>query len=251
MSQSFWKVGLEDVGNPGFSHGPRWRAAASLRRFYSRDFSAAAATALTPGPLDHLPDVFGSWSPLRQAQYLEFTTLLSPYILSSQGDRQLLGNGVEGRFPFLDPEVMALCNSLPDDFKLRSLDEKHLLKQVAVDRVPAEILARRKQPYRAPDAICFLGSPRPAYVDEMLGASALETAGVFDPAAVHALVRKLEAQRAEGTATPSNADNMAFVGILSTQLVHHQFLVGPRAPHASDLPLVVDVESPDTSQDHH
>ncbi len=250
MAQAFWKIGLEDVGRPGFSHGPRWRGAASLRRFYGREFADAAGAADAPGPLDHLPDAFGSWSPLSQAQYLEFTTLLSPYILSSQGDRQLLGNGVEGRFPFLDPDVMALCNSLPAGFKLRSLDEKHLLKQVALDHVPAEILARKKQPYRAPDAVCFLGDERPAYVAEMMRTSTLEAAGVFDPTAVRALVRKLEAQRAEGRGTPSNADNMAFVGILSTQLVHHQFIVGPRAPHAADIRLVVDVEPPDMSQDH-
>ena len=39
---------------------------------------------------------------LAQDQYLEVRTLLSGYLLSSQGDRMLMAHSVEGRFPFLD-----------------------------------------------------------------------------------------------------------------------------------------------------
>ncbi len=64
----------------------------------------------------------------------------------------LMAHSVEGRFPFLDPDVARLADSLPPSYKLRVLDEKHVLKQVAKGLVPAEILERKKQPYRAPDA---------------------------------------------------------------------------------------------------
>ena len=47
---------------------------------------------------------------------------------------------------------MALANSLPSSFKLKVLDEKHVLKRVARGLVTEEILKRPKQPYRAPDA---------------------------------------------------------------------------------------------------
>ena len=50
---------------------------------------------------------------------------------SSQGDRMLMAHSVEGRFPFLDPDVVALANSLPPSYKLRVLDEKHVLKRAA------------------------------------------------------------------------------------------------------------------------
>ena len=43
---------------------------------------------------------------LAQDQYLEVRTLLSGYLLSSQGDRMLMAHSVEGRFPFLDPDVV-------------------------------------------------------------------------------------------------------------------------------------------------
>ena len=70
----------------------------------------------------------------------------------------LMAHSVEGRFPFLDADVMAAGQSLPDEHKLRVLDEKHVLKR---DRraglIPAAIAARKKQPYRAPDALSFVG----------------------------------------------------------------------------------------------
>ena len=62
--------------------------------------------------LADLPPELPRWSPLAQDQYLEIRTLLSGYILSSQGDRMLMAHSVEGRFPFLDVNVVALGRSL-------------------------------------------------------------------------------------------------------------------------------------------
>ncbi|MCB9889961.1 MAG: asparagine synthase (glutamine-hydrolyzing) [Planctomycetes bacterium] len=243
MAQSFWKVGLDGADRPGFSHGPRWRSAqAALTRCYSPEFAARVAGSGVPGPLDTLPNDFPQWGPLARAQYLEVVTLLSPYLLSSQGDRQLLGNGVEGRFPFLDPDVMDLCNRLPASFKLRGLDEKHILKLVGRGVVPDEIVTRKKQPYRAPDAVCFVGPDAPAYVDEMLSPAAVAAGGVFDPDAVTALLVKVRAMAADNRGAPSNADNMAFVGILSTQLMLHELLYTTPGRTQPSLHFSVDID---------
>ena len=67
-------------------------------------------------------------------------TLLSGYLLSSQGDRMLMAHSVEGRFPFLDTDVVELANSLPPSYKLRGLDEKHVLKRAAAGLVPDAII---------------------------------------------------------------------------------------------------------------
>ncbi|TGP13305.1 asparagine synthase-related protein, partial [Mesorhizobium sp. M1D.F.Ca.ET.234.01.1.1] len=74
--------------------------------------------------LARLPAEFSGWGSLAQDQYIEIQTLMSGYLLSSQGDRMLMGNSVEGRFPFLDDDVVKLANSLPAKYKLRVLDEK-------------------------------------------------------------------------------------------------------------------------------
>ena len=69
----------------------------------------------------------------------------------------LMAHSVEGRFPFLDVDVVELANALPASSKLRGLDEKHVLKRAAAGLVPEEIIRRPKQPYRAPDALSFVG----------------------------------------------------------------------------------------------
>ena len=108
---------------------------------------------------------------------------LPGYILSSQGDRMLMAHSVEGRFPFLDRHVGALADSLPASYKLRVLDEKHVLKKAARGLVPEGILARTKQPYRAPDALAFAGEGA-EWIDDIASEAAVRDAGVFVPALV-------------------------------------------------------------------
>jgi asparagine synthase (glutamine-hydrolysing) len=175
--------------------------------------------------LSALPGDFSRWSFLAQDQYLEVRTLLSGYLLSSQGDRMLMAHSVEGRFPFLDAEVVELANGLPASAKLRGLDEKHVVKRAARGLVPDEVLRRPKQPYRSPDALSFLGPATPAWVEEILDPRTVAEAGVFEPSAVERLWRKCRASG--GTEQLSNADNMALVGVLSTGLLHHQLVRQP------------------------
>jgi len=80
------------------------------------------------------------------------------------------------------------------------------------------ITNRTKQPYRAPDSSSFFDTKTPPevreYVDELLAPERLEEDGLFDAKAVGMLVKKARAGRAVGI-----KDNMALVGILSTQIV--------------------------------
>ena len=230
MARKFFGVGLERKDAFDFSHGPRWTSAGALKRMFSSSLQdALEGTSAETELLADLPREFASWDLVSRAQYLEARTLLSGYLLSSQGDRMLMANSVEGRFPFLDVNVVEFCNALPSTYKLKVLDEKHVLKRAVSDLVPAEILNRPKQPYRAPDAPSFLGEGSPEYVDEVLSPSRVAEAGIFDPSSVSALLAKC---RSVGERAPlSNADNMAFVGVLSTQLLWETFVRSrPDAP---------------------
>jgi len=231
MARRFFGQDLESWRAPGFGHAPRWRGAAALQRLLARDVRAAlAGSDPAGGLLARLPAAFGRWSPLAGDQYIEVRTLLSAYLLSSQGDRMLMANSVEGRFPFLDRDVVALANSLPDRYKLAGLDEKAVLKRAARGLVPPAVLERKKQPYRAPDAVSFTGGAAPAWVDEVLAPPSLARAGIFDPELAGRFHRKCRERAVE---TPfSNADNMALVGILSTQLLSRDMIENPPAPAA-------------------
>ncbi|MCC6805775.1 MAG: asparagine synthase C-terminal domain-containing protein, partial [Anaerolineae bacterium] len=240
VARQFFGRGLDQFREAGFGHAPRWNSTSALKRLFSADLRARlGAVDARAELLAALPRQFGQWSPLAQDQFLEVHTLLSGYLLSSQGDRMLMAHSVEGRFPFLDRRVAALAESLPPKYKLRALDEKHVLKRAAAELVPAEILARAKQPYRAPDALSFTTAEAREWMAEVANPAAVKDAGCFDPAAVAQLLAKCAARAASGQF--SNADNMAVVGVLSTQLVHHQFVTTrPTAEAPAVIRTVVD-----------
>ena len=168
-----------------------------------------------------LPSNFMSWHPLSRAQYTEIDIFLSNYLLSSQGDRMAMGNSVEGRYPFLDHRVVEFAFRVPPRFRLNGLKEKLILKQAAQNVIPRELIERPKQPYRAPISRCFWGDTPLEYVAELLSETAIRQAGYFDPKKVARLVAKCRQQKGD---LLSERENMALVGILSTQLVDHHFI---------------------------
>jgi asparagine synthase (glutamine-hydrolysing) len=223
MSREFFRRDLDRAEAADFAHGPRWRSAQALHRVLSPELKAAIAASGDPIErfLASCPPELARWDPLARDQYVEIRTLLSGYLLAAQGDRMAMASSVEGRFPFLDVDVVALAASLPANYKLRVLDEKHVLKRAAEGLVPRSIIQRPKQPYRAPDALAFCGEDAPAWIAHELSPAALAECGAFDPAAVAPLWAKC--RRGEGQL--SNADNMALTGILSTQLLHRQLVL--------------------------
>ncbi len=225
MSQAFFGKGLEGWRELGFGHQLRWQTTAGIKRLLTDEQRQAVRE--PAGLPDELPAELAQWSHLAQDQYLEVRTLMSGYLLSAQGDRMLMANSIEGRFPFLDREVMTLAGRLPDSYKLRGLDEKHVLKRIASGLLPEQICKRPKQPYRAPDALAFVGPDSPGWLTDILSEEALRAAGVFDPVAGTKLWEKCNSRADSGQF--SNADNMALVGMLSTQLVWQRVL-GAGAP---------------------
>jgi len=217
--REFFGKGLADPGDPFFSHQPRWTTTAQCKLFWSADFTARVEGSAIERLRADLPAQLSRWHPFNRAEYLEARTLLPGYLLSSQGDRMLMANSVEGRFPYLDHRLIAFANALHPGCKMRVLKEKFLLRQAMQEALPASILARHKQPYRAPDAAAFLGERTPDYVNELTRPATLKRYGYFDPDKVGRLIGKL--CRSKVTAA---RDNMAFVGILSTQLWHATFI---------------------------
>lgn len=232
MARAFFGRDLARANEPSFAHGPRWSSGSALHRLLRQDVRDRldANAHGVDRIVRELPEEFGQWPLLARDQFLEIETLLSPYILCSQGDRMLMANSVEGRFPFLDAELMSLAHRLPADYKLRVLDEKHVLKRVARPLVPGSIVARQKQPYRSPNASAFFGAAVPDWIGAVTEPQAVRDAGVFDEGVVEALFSKLRQAFASNSAfEPSNADDMAVVAVLSTQLLAVGGAPGPRA----------------------
>jgi asparagine synthase (glutamine-hydrolysing) len=222
--RKFFHVGGADLASPFFSHLPRWDLTAKIKAFFSDDVRGQLATADVYSALrEQLPPAFPSWADFGRAQFLEASVLLPGYILSSQGDRMAMAHSVEGRFPFLDHRVIEFGNRLPARLKMKVLDEKYILKRALGHLLPEAVRRRPKQPYRAPDATSFVdavgGKARGEYVEDLFSVASLKRSGLFNPAAA----RKLYEKAIKGQLIGAR-DNMAFVGILSTELLVRQFI---------------------------
>ncbi|MBE0654674.1 MAG: asparagine synthase (glutamine-hydrolyzing) [Bacteroidales bacterium] len=216
----FFGYKLMDTGNPFYSHLLRWNNSNHILKHLSPGIKDSLSTY---SPVDELtkslPAGFDRWEDLAKAQWLETTIFMSGYLLSSQGDRMGMANSVEGRYPFLDHRLIEFCAGLPAEYKLKGLNEKFLLKKVMQGRIPESILKRPKQPYRAPITSVFLSKDAPEYVKHMLSETYTKKAGIFDYDSIATMLSRIEK-----TGLASEMDNMVLSSLISTHLIHHQFV---------------------------
>ena len=221
--QGFFKKSLSHVDSPAYSHLLRWENTSRLKSFFRPELQQGM------GGMDDfverfttaLPQRSKEWGNISKAQYTEIAIFLTNYLLSSQGDRMAMGHSVEGRFPYLDHRVVEFAARVPARYRMNGLTEKFLLKQVATNLIPPELIERPKQPYRAPISNCFLGPTAPDYADDLLSEKAIKAKGYFDAKKVSRLLEKSRKQEGD---LLSERENMAVVGILSTQLIDELFL---------------------------
>jgi asparagine synthase (glutamine-hydrolysing) len=221
--QNFFRKGLSQVDSPGYSHMIRWENTSQIKTFFSKDLQekVAGEESFEDRYISTLPADFMRWDPLSRAQYTETTIFLSNYLLSTQGDRMAMAHAVEGRFPFLDHRVVEFASRVPPRYRMKGLKEKFILREAASKVIPPEVAQRPKQPYRAPISRCFLADQGPEYVKDLLSETSIRQTGYFDPGKVKRLMEKCRKQ--EGHLL-SERENMAMVGILSTQLIDHMFV---------------------------
>ena len=170
---------------------------------------------------ERLPADFMRWHPLSQSQYLESAYLLPGYILSSQGDRVGMANAVEGRFPFLDHRLIELAARIPPRLKLKGLVEKHILRQSMKDMLPADRSPRgRSSPTarRRAAPSCAPAPPHPCWTTCRPPTSMRRDTS--SPSSSSGWCRSARALPSTGF-----RDNLAFVGILSTQVWHETFVL--------------------------
>ncbi|MEO8807002.1 MAG: asparagine synthase (glutamine-hydrolyzing) [Burkholderiaceae bacterium] len=223
FARSFFSEGIEHLNDPYFAHIPRWNTTGRIAQYFSAQMrDATAGWSAYPAIEATLPVNIRRWQPMARDQYVEAHTLMSGYLLNSQGDRMAMANSIEGRFPFLDHRVIEFANRLPPRYKLMGLTEKYLLKRSMTGLLPESVRTRSKQPYRAPDNQSFFSDGKaPDYVAELMSEECIARAGYFEPKAVRKLFEKSRSGRAIGF-----GDNMAFVGILSTMLIDQMFVQG-------------------------
>lgn len=225
--QAYFPISQEQLQSPFFSHLPRWMNNSRTIQFLSPDFRHSLDRKdILANLAEKLPQRFAQWDYFQRAQYLETSLILPGYILSSQGDRVTMANGVEARPVYLDHRLAELANRMPSHVKMAALNEKSVLKKAADDLLPTSILKRPKQPYRAPEASSFFAANGKLFEPfaELVAPDRLRQDGVFQVEAVTKLV-----QKAASSPLKSFTENMALVSIFSTQALIHELIREPSA----------------------
>ncbi|MGI6086197.1 MAG: asparagine synthase (glutamine-hydrolyzing) [Acetivibrionales bacterium] len=198
------------------SHHIRWRQIGFFERFFSdnarmilkreKNLNYAASLGFD------CPEQMKVWSHIQRSQYLEVETFLTRYLLSIQGDRMSMANSVEVRFPFLDHELIGYCMALNDRFKIKALNEKYILKKIALKYLPQDLVNRRKFPYRSPvDVRKILKDP---YMRYMLSDEKISRFNLFNVAKVKGFINGIMKKD-----ILSEREIMLFMGILTTQIL--------------------------------
>jgi asparagine synthase (glutamine-hydrolysing) len=130
---------------------------------------------------------------LHKRSYIDLKLRLSDHLISDHCDRVTLANSVEGRFPFLDIELVEFIKTIPPDLKLKGLDEKYILKQLARKYIPQTIVDRQKFGFIAPGSPELLKA-NSAWINDLLSYERIKRQGYFDPDMVEALKRKYSAE---------------------------------------------------------
>ena len=96
--------------------------------------------------LDGLPP---GVSRLNQMLHLERSHFLADHNLNYT-DKMAMASGVEVRLPFLDPDLVAFSERLPDSLKIRGRESKFVLRQSMRGILPDEVLSRPKSGFGLP-----------------------------------------------------------------------------------------------------
>jgi asparagine synthase (glutamine-hydrolysing) len=172
-----------------------------------------------------LPEEFPRWTPLARAQYLEIVTLLSGYLLSSQGERMMMAN--RWRVASVPrPHGDDVADALPD---ARSSDARReiVLKRAMRDILPPRRAVAEEAALPGARVAPFFASRTPDYVDPVARRS---NGRIWQPQPIAGLV----AGRRTGGKSMSNSDDMAFCAALSTQLMARDLIAGARVLAAGD-----------------
>ena len=118
--------------------------------------------------------------------YLDLKLRLSDHLIADHCDRVSYANSVEGRYPFLDIELLNFIRTIPSKVKLNGLNEKYILKKVAKKYVPSTISDRQKFSFVAPNSSHLLKS-NIEWVNDMLSYDRIKRQGYFNPDTIERL----------------------------------------------------------------
>ncbi|MGH6876327.1 MAG: asparagine synthase (glutamine-hydrolyzing) [Rhizomicrobium sp.] len=156
--------------------------------------AALLGTSAAIAPPDNFPFSIDTRSGLRRTLFFDQTSWL-PDNLLERGDRMMMAASIEGRMPFMDVELARLVARMPDRFLTGRRGGKRVLRAALRNRLPPEILSRRKVGFCVPFHAWFRGRYR-SELRDLLASGASSVAQLCDESVLrHLLDEHLEGRR--------------------------------------------------------
>lgn len=154
-------------------------------------------------------------SPVEEMLYLDTRHWL-PANLLLRGDRMTMANSLELRCPFLDFRLVEFAaQRIPLSQKVHGRTGKWILKKLAEELLPHEIVHRRKWGFKVPVAEWFRGPLRSALEDVLLSSESLDR-GYFAESALRQLIQ-------EHVSGSANHDKKLWI-LFQLELWHRMFV---------------------------
>jgi len=160
ITKEFYKKNLNNHDHNFYSHQIRWDQYFMIKSFFNIDDEKYEKKLLEKNLLNLMPKNFKNLNMIRKAQIIEIDTLLSGYLLSSQGDRMTMAHGVEGRYPYLDDTFTNELAKISSTVKAPGLKLKNILRQAFTKYLPKSVVSRPKFAYQAPEARVFFDNKK-------------------------------------------------------------------------------------------
>jgi asparagine synthase (glutamine-hydrolysing) len=122
-----------------------------------------------------------------QLIYIYLKTYLMDDILVKV-DRASMYNSLEVRAPFLDFQLVDFVNTIPANLKLKGLKTKYILKKLMEDKIPKEIVYRKKKGFGMPIAKWLENELKPFCLD-LLSKERINNQGIFNYCFIEKLLK--------------------------------------------------------------
>lgn len=140
-----------------------------------------------------------TYDPLSAVQYLDFKTWLVGGILTKV-DRTSMANSLEVRVPMLDQQFLEWAGGVPASARLKNGETKWVLKKAFENRLPDNILYRKKMGFSSPLDAWMRGELKPQ-LEAMLTSETLQDTGLINVKGAEIMVREhLSGTRSHGRA---------------------------------------------------
>lgn len=170
----------------GRTYGPTTYFNSAFRQLYSQEFLGFVDKQFSVSPArKHLHNGHAD-SVLNRMLCVDTKTSL-PDDLLLKADKMTMANSIELRVPLLDHKILEFAASLPENLKVRGLTTKYIAKAALHNRVPQEILHRKKAGFPVPYER-WLRTELKSWVHDVLFDRKTTARGYFNRCSIESLI---------------------------------------------------------------